>query len=109
MQWPLPWPDDALRANGAIELVLDLQQARGKLAIIVAIANADRRVGRIRFRECFVKRGGVALQVVVADRERILRLAQVAETSHPQRSCVGKIEGPRRQLTQLVGATLDEG
>ena len=38
VQRPLAREDDALRADGAVELILDLQQARGELAILVAFA-----------------------------------------------------------------------
>ena len=49
VQRPLAGADHALRADRAVELVLDLQQAGGELAVFaVAVADADLLVRRIR-------------------------------------------------------------
>src|SRR5205814_1417157 len=77
VQRPLARADDALRPDGAVELVLDLQEARRELAVVaVAVADADRLVRRVGLGEHVVQASGVALDAVVAHRERILRFAQ---------------------------------
>src|SRR2546426_115707 len=104
----LPGIDAALGADGAVELVLDLQQAGRQLAVVVVVADAGFRVGRIGLGERVVERGGVALEVVVAHAQRGLRVALVAERPHAQRGRVRRIHGAGRELDQLVLAPLDE-
>ena len=102
VQRALARPDHALRPDGAVELVLDLQQAGGELPIVVAVADADRLVRRIGLGERLVQRRGVALQIVVAHRERGLRVALVAEPPHAQRRRVRQVERVLAQALELV-------
>ena len=46
VQRPLARTDAPLGPDRAVELVFDLQHAVGELAVVVAVADADRRVGR---------------------------------------------------------------
>ena len=109
VQRPLALADAALRPDRAVELVLDLQQRHAELAVIVAVADADRLVGRIRAGERALQRRAVALEAVVADGERRLRVALVAEPAHAQRRRVREVEAcSRDSRCELVLATLDE-
>src|SRR5204863_7415160 len=54
------------------------------------------------------ERGRVAIEVVVADRERGLRVALIAQPSHAQRRRVRQIEGVFAQAHELVIAPSDE-
>src|SRR6185436_9930835 len=74
VQRPLTGARDALGAYGAVELVLDLQQAGGELPVALhgvtrsaAFADADGLVRRVGMGERVVERGGVAFEAVVAD------------------------------------------
>ena len=98
VQRPLARPDHALWADRAVELVLDLQQAGGELAIVVAVADADRLVRGIGSRERVLERGRVAREIVVAHGERVLRVAQVAQAPHAQRRGTGQVQGAGRKL-----------
>ena len=81
-----PLRDHALGPDRAVELVLDLQQAGGQLVVFAArVADADRLVRRVRLGQRLVQRRAVALEVVVAHRQRRLRVALVAEPAHAQR------------------------
>ena len=47
MQWPLAGVDHPLGADGAVELVLDLQQAGGELLVLtLSVLNADGLIRR---------------------------------------------------------------
>ena len=101
VQRPLAGMDALLGPDRAVELVLDLQQAGGELVVVVAVADADRLVRRVGLRERGIERRGVALQAVVAHRERSLGVALVAERSHAQRRAPGHVQralGERLQL-----------
>ena len=108
MQRPLALGDAALRPDRAVELVLDLQQRRRELAIVVAVGEADRLVRRIRPRHGFLQRRAVAREAVEARGDRRLRVALVAEPPHAQRRRVRQVEGVAGQPRQLVRAALDE-
>ena len=108
VQWPFSGADHAFGPDGPVELVLDLQQARGELAVVVAVADADRLVGGIGLGERVLERGGVALEAVVAHRERGLRVALVAQPPHAQRGRVGQVERVLAQPLELVRAVVDE-
>ena len=108
MQRALALEDHALGADRAVELVLDLQQAGGELAVIVAVADADRLVGRIGFGESLLQRRRIASEVVVAHRERGLHVALVAQPAHAQRGRVGQVERVLAQALELVRAACHE-
>ena len=104
-----PRPDHALRADRAVELVLDLQQAGGELAVLVA--GRECRSPRRPDTGCVsasCSDARVALEAVVADRERRLRVALVAEAPHAQRRRVRQIERVLAQALELVRAACDE-
>jgi hypothetical protein len=84
VQRALGGPDHALRTDGAVELVFDLQQAGCKLPIVVTVADSNRLVRRIGFRERLLQRCGVTRKIVVAHGERGLRVALVAQLAHAQ-------------------------
>ncbi len=114
MQWPLALEDAALRADGAVELVLDLQQRGCQLAVLVADAHPDRLVGRMHEREARLERRAVALEAVVAHRQRRLRIALVAQAAHPQRRRVRQVvrvggEARERMLAPLEEARAHRG
>src|SRR5881396_3130979 len=101
--------DDALRPDGAVELVLDLQEAGRELAVVAfAVADADRLVRRVGLGDHVVETGRVALDAVVAHRERVLRFGEVAQASHPEGGGVRQVERAGRELLQRVLAALDE-
>ncbi len=109
MQRPLARPDHPLRADGAVELVLDLQQRGRELVVLAArVVDADGLVRWIRPGERSLQRGAVAVQAVVADRQRRLRIALVAQAPHAQRGGVRQVQRVRGQLLQLVLAPVDE-
>ena len=45
----------------------------------------------------------------MTDVERVLRLAEVADTTHPQRSGKRQIDRAGRQFEQIVRTALDKG
>ncbi len=104
----LPGIGHPLGPDGAVELVLDLQQRRGELAIVVAVAQADRLVGRIGLGERALEAPRVAAEVVEAHRERRLRLALVAERAHAQRRREGRVHRAALPGQQPVRAPRDE-
>ena len=109
MQRALAGGDHALGTDGAVELVLDLQQAGVELVVVTAqIAQANRLVGRIGLGQRLVQRGSVAFQPVVAHRQRGLGIALVAQTAHAQRSGMGAVHGLAGQHFQLMLAPVDE-
>ncbi len=86
VQRALAREDHALGADGAVELVLDLQQAVVQLVVrAVGGADAQLRVGRVGAHQSVRQRGRVAVEAVVAHRQRGLRVALVAEPAHAQR------------------------
>ncbi len=107
-QGPLAAPDGALRPDGPVELVLDLQERGGELAIVVAVAQADGLVGRIGIGESPRERGRVPAQVVEAHRERCLRVALVTQPPHAQRSRPRGEYGSGLPRGQPVAAARDE-
>ena len=109
MQRAFARPDHALGPDRAVELVLHLQQGRGELPVLAVLADADRFIRRIRFRHRFFQRCPVAPEIVVAHRERRLRIALVPQTSHAQRRRVRQVERVATQALQWVIATGDEG
>jgi hypothetical protein len=93
VQRALAGVDHALGADGAVELVLDLQQAGGQLVVFAAqVAHAQAFVGRMRARQRTVQRIGITLQAVVADGQRRLRVALVAQPAHAQRGGVRQVQ-----------------
>src|SRR5207302_8551528 len=100
--------DAAFGADAAVEFVLDLQQAGRELAVVVVVADADLRVGRIGLGERLVERRRIALEVVIAHVQRGLRVALVAERPHAQRRRMRRVHGAGRELDQLVFAALDK-
>ena len=108
VQWPFTGPDHAFGPDGPVELVLDLQQAGGELAVVVAVADANRFVSRIRFGERLLQLSRVAPEVVVAHRERGLHVALIAEPAHAQRGRVGQVKRVLAQPLELVRAAGDE-
>ena len=103
-----PGIDALLGPDGAVELVLDLQQAGGELAVLVAVADADRFVRRVGLGERGMERRGVALEAVEADRERALGVALVAERAHAQRRAPGHVKRALGEGLQPVRAPGDE-
>src|SRR5207248_2492783 len=65
-QRPLAGTYPPLRPDLAVELVFDLQQGRRQLAVIRAVADADRFVSGIRLGQRTIERDGVALETVEA-------------------------------------------
>src|SRR5439155_5108444 len=109
VQRPLARADDALRPDGAVELVLDLQEAGRELAVVAfAVADADRLVRRVGLGEHVVETARIALDAVVAHREPGLRFAQVAQAPPAQRPRVRQGERAGRELFQRVLAARDE-
>ena len=108
VQRPLPGLDHPLGANGSVELVLDLQQAGGELAIVVAVAKADGLVRRIGLGQRLLQRACVAFEIVIAHGERRLRVALVAQAPHPQRGRVGQVERVLAQTLELCKRALAE-
>ena len=75
----------ALGADGAVELVFDLQQAGAQLVVVAArVAHAHLFVGGVRLGQRFVQRVGIALQAVVAHGQGGLGIALVAQPPHAQ-------------------------
>src|SRR3954471_12854990 len=108
MQGPLAWTNDALCADLAVKLVFDLQQAGAELAILVALANTDRFVRRIRFRERLEQRFAIVVEIVIADGKLGLSIALVAESAHPQRRGIRQIVSAGGQITQFMRAPVEE-
>ena len=111
MQRTLATAHRALGADGAVELVLDLQQAGAELVVVAAkVAHANGLVGRVGPRQCLVQRVGVTLQAVVAHVQAGLRVALVAQAPHAQRSGVRQVQrlALAAQRLQAVFAPLDE-
>src|SRR5689334_24835848 len=109
MQRSLAAPDASLRSNGPVELVLDLQQRRRELAVVAGgIAQTDRLVLGVRLRKRALQRARVMREVVVADGERKLRIALVAERAHAQRRRVRQVQRIVRQWLQPMLAPGDE-
>ena len=109
VQRPLAGRMHALGPDRAVELVLDLQQAGGELAVVVAVADADLLVGRIGLGERVVERRAVALQAVVAHRER----APARRSGSPAAPCAARWRAagrtcPSPRRCELVLAALDE-
>ncbi len=99
----------ALGADGAVELVLDLQQAGAQLVVVATgVAHAQRLVGGVGPRQGFVQGVGIAVQPVVAHGQRGLGIALVAQAAHAQRGGVRQVEGIRPQALQAVLAALHE-
>ena len=108
VQRPLAGTDALLGPDRAVELVLDLQQAGGELAVLLAVADADRLVRRVGLGERGIERRGVAPEAVEADRERGLGVALVAQRAHAQRRAPGHVQRARGEGLQLVLAPGDE-
>ena len=102
VQRTLTAADHALGTDGAVELVFDLQQAGRQLAVAaLLVTDADGLVSRVRHRQRFVQRVGIAFQVVVAHAQGRLRIALVTQATHAQRGGVGQVE---RRVAQGVQA-----
>ena len=109
MQRTLTGRDHALGTDGAVELVLDLQQAGVELVVVAPqIAQADRLIRAIGLGQCFVQGGCVALQTVVAHRQRGLGIALVAQAPHAQRGGVRAVHGAPREQLEFVLAAIDK-
>ena len=108
-QRPLAGKDAPLRPDRAVELVLDLQQRRGELAVVLAVEHADRLVGRIGLGERAVQRGRVAREAVEAHRQRRLGIALVPQAPHAQRGAVRRDQRPGFPGAELVRVVADEG
>mmetsp|Transcript_49007 Transcript_49007/g.115102 ORF Transcript_49007/g.115102 Transcript_49007/m.115102 type:complete len:356 (+) Transcript_49007:1851-2918(+) len=109
MQRPLAGADHALGADGAVELVLDLQQAGRELVVVAPRrAHADGFIGRVGPAQRLLQRGRIGLQAVVADGDAGLGIALVAQPAHAQRGGMRQIKGVARQALQAVLATGDE-
>jgi hypothetical protein len=108
VQRSLARADHALRADRAVELVLDLQQRRRQLPVFVARPDPDRLVRRIRLRQRIEQRRRVRLDAVVADRERVLRFGEIAEAAHPERRRVRQVPRTFAQVFEPVRTALDE-
>ena len=105
MQGALAAVGGALGPDGAVELVFNLQQAGTQLVVVTTrVANAQLLVCRVGLGQCLVERVGIAIQPVVADVDRCLRIALVAQTPHAQRSGIGQIQRflPIAQRQQAV-------
>ena len=110
MQRALAGEDGALGADGAVELVFDLQQSGGQLQVIAAgVAHAVGIVGGPGPGEGIVQRVGVAVQPVVAHAQRGLGIALVAQLAHAQRGAVRHVQRAPGQHLQFVLAPLDKG
>ena len=89
VQRTLALKDHALGANGAVKLILNLQQRGGQLVVIATwVLHTNGLVRSIGPRECVLQRCAVTLQRVVAHRERCLRVALIAKPTHAQRGAV---------------------
>src|SRR3954468_17366293 len=108
MERPLAWPNDALRADLAVKLVFNLQQAGGELTVLVTLANTDRFVRRIRFGERLEQRFTIVVQIVIAHCELGLSIALVAEPSHSQGRGIRQMIGARGKFTQFMRAPIQE-
>ena len=107
VQRALAGPNHTFGANRAVKLVFNLQQAGAQLVVITArVANAHSLIRRVRLRQRLMERAGITLQIVVAHRQRGLRIALVAQAPHAQRRGVGQIHGVWPQGLQRVRATL---
>ncbi len=94
VQRPLAGAEARFRPDRAVELVLDLQQRRRELAVVLPVAHADGRVWRIRLGQSAIERYRVAREAVEAHRQRCLRIALVAEPAHAQRRAVRRVVRP---------------
>ena len=103
MQRALALLDGALGADGAVELVFNLQQRGGQLQVVATrVADAQRLVRRPGAGERVLQTGGVAFQSVVADTQRGLSVALVAQAAHAQRRAVRHVQRAPGQNLQFV-------
>ena len=110
MQGALAREDHPLGADGAVELVFDLQQAGGQLVVVAArVTDTHGLVGGVGAGQGVLQRGAVAVQAVVAHRQGGLGVALVAEAPHTQRGAVGHEHGAVAQRQQLVRTASHEG
>ena len=96
-----------LGPNRAVKLVFYLQQSCSQLVVVATrIAHADRFIGRVGFGQGFLQRCGIPFQTVVANRQRSLGIALVAEPPHAQR---GSVRHVQRLVAQLLKPVLTPG
>src|SRR4029079_19040537 len=95
--------DHALRADLAVELVLDLDQAGGELPVFpVRALDADLFIRRIRAHERLLDAAAVGFQAVAARGDRGLRVGLVAQAPHAQR---GRVRPVARVAGERLPAT----
>ena len=103
VQGALSREDHPLGPNGAVELVLDLQQGGGELTVFTVTAlDANGFIRRIRSRQRVLQGIAVTLQAVVAHRQRRLGIALVTQTPHAQGRGVRQIQCAIAQRLQAV-------
>ena len=88
IQGPFIHRDNALRPNGAIELVLQLQQVGINLPIFAVAYPANLLVLRMGGAHRLVQTIDVGIQFVIADEKGFLCLALVTEIAHAQATCI---------------------
>ena len=105
-QRPFTLADGLLGADGAVELVFDLQQGGGELTVLAVVPDADLLVGGPGRSEGVVERLGVTLEAVVAGADAGLCLALVAQRPHAQRGGVWQAQGVPAEGLEDVGHAL---
>ena len=98
----LPRAGDLLRANEAVELVLDLEEVGIELAVLAIDDDADLLVGRMCAFGRLVQGVDVGGRRVVGDPELSLRIVLVADVAHPQRGGERLVESAPAQLGEIV-------
>ena len=110
MQGALALENHPLGPDGAVKLVFYLQKAGRQLfKVTIGIAHAYGLVSGVGHGQRLVQRGGVALQAVVADGQRTLGRALVAQAAHAQRGGMGQAHGAGLHFLQRVVAPLNKG
>ena len=105
VQRAFPLKNYPLGTDGAVKLVLDLQQAGRQLAKVpVWRLHANGFVRSVGHGQCLVQGRGVAFQAVVAHGQRALGVALVAQAAHAQRGGVGQAHGAGAQGLQRMAA-----
>ena len=93
MQGALAAACSALGANGAVELVFNLQQAGAQLVVVATgVANTQLLIRRVWLSQRLMQGVCIAFQSVVADLDLRLRIALVAQAPHAQRSGIRQMQ-----------------